>query len=257
MAPFDSRHGQTQGRCARSHVDRQHGGRDQVEGDHGVGRACHPESRNRTPAEDEQRRDRERGDGADHRDDSRRAHVARAAKRRAQEVRDPGGDGGGEDEVGVEQRVGERVAFRTERPEERRAAEPCGRGEHRAERDRDDDRVRDQGLRVFRAACTQRTRDGRRDAAAHAAVGHHRHQHEEREDEGHARDGAGAEEAHEPRLRHAHQRLHHEHDEHRPRHAQQRARDRAFEDLLAGHEAWRRGTTRLPTNSWTSSLFWL
>jgi hypothetical protein len=91
-------------------------------------------------------------------------------------------------------------------------------------------------LGVCAAPGAERTRDRRRYAATDPAVGHHRHQHEERKDEGDAGDGAGPEEAHEIRLRDTDERLQRKHGENGAGEFEKRARYRPFEERGTSHK---------------------
>jgi len=90
--------------------------------------------------------------------------------------------------------------------------------------------VGDERVGVRAAARPERARDGRGDAATHAPGGHRLHEHDQREGDGDAGEGVGAEPADEVGLEDADRHLRREHDDVGRREREERRGDRTLEE---------------------------
>ena len=94
--------------------------------------------------------------------------------------------------------------------------------------------MRDQRVGIVVVAGADGARNGRRNAAADAAVGHHGHQHQDRKDQRNAGERRSAEIADVERLGHPDGHLRHQHQDRGPGQAEHRGQDGPMQDRLPG-----------------------
>jgi len=180
-------------------------------------------------AEDQARRQRDEHSHAAYSDDRRKRHIARSANNIRQRIEQPNQDCARKDYVGVGDRRGERSAVTAHRSVEPGSAGKQSKRKDEPERERDEQRMEYQRVRISAASTAQRPRNCRRNAAAYRSGRHHLHQHYNRKHQRDAGERIGSQSADEVNLDKADGRLRQHHQHIRCGEPQQRGCDRPLD----------------------------
>jgi hypothetical protein len=153
-------------------------------------------------------------------------------KIRAGDGGEPQRDRANEDHVRIGERRSERAALPAHGGVQPGTAEQRRQREHDAEDHGEHGGMQGQRGRIRAATRADGAGDRRGDAAAESAIGHHLHQHQDREDQRDAGECLGAEKAHEVGFDDADHRLHDDDHQGRQRQPHGRCADRAVQDAF-------------------------